>query len=190
MHSDITTVKRLEIINDLRQGVYDVLVGINLLREGLDIPEVSLVAILDADKQGFLRSTTSLIQTCGRAARNETGTVAMYADVMTDAINKTVTEITNRREYQDAYNKKHNITPKRAERSQNMTVGFEEVMDETASVSRELTTSDIEAKVNEFKKKMEKAAREYEYRKAADYRDQMRAYEKLLLQRFNDGDAT
>ena len=112
LHSDIATIERADIIRDLRAGVFDVLVGINLLREGLDMPEVSLVAILDADKEGFLRSETSLIQTMGRAARNVNGTVIMYADKITDSMAKAMEETQRRREIQDAYNKKHHITPK------------------------------------------------------------------------------
>ncbi len=112
MHSDVETMERMEIIRDLRLGVFDVLVGINLLREGLDLPEVSLVAILDADKEGFLRSETSLIQTVGRAARNDKGEVIMYADTITDSMRKAIDETERRRKIQDEYNKKHNITPK------------------------------------------------------------------------------
>ena len=109
LHSEIKSLERLDIIRDLRQGVYDVLVGINLLREGLDIPEVSLISILDADKEGFLRSTTSLIQIIGRAARNANGKVIMYADKITDSMNSAITETNRRREIQHAYNVKNNI---------------------------------------------------------------------------------
>ncbi|GAG39763.1 unnamed protein product, partial [marine sediment metagenome] len=117
LHSDIRTLERVEIIRDLRKGDFDVLVGINLLREGLDIPEVSLVAILDADKEGFLRSQTSLIQTCGRAARNINGTVVMYADVVTKSLDAAVKETNRRRQMQLDFNKKNNITPETIKKS-------------------------------------------------------------------------
>ena len=112
LHSEVKTLERLKIIHDLRTGVYDVVVGINLLREGIDIPEVSLIAIMDADKQGFLRSTRSLIQTIGRAARNQSGHVIMYADKVSEAMQESIKETNRRREIQDAFNKKHGIIPK------------------------------------------------------------------------------
>ena len=112
LHSEVKTLERLKIIRDLRLGKYDVVVGINLLREGIDIPEVSLIAIMDADKQGFLRSTRSLIQTIGRAARNSSGRVIMYADIISDSMNEAITETERRRNIQEKYNKEHGIIPK------------------------------------------------------------------------------
>jgi excinuclease ABC subunit B len=182
LHSDIDTVERIQIINELREGIFDVLVGINLLREGLDIPEVSLVVILDADKEGFLRSETSLIQTCGRAARNSEGRVIMYADKETDSIKKTLKITKERREKQKLYNEKHQITPKTVYRKRVALVEGEipKVVKEEKK-EEYLTKEKIEERVSFFKKEMEKAAKERRFEEAAAFRDEMRHFEHLLL---------
>lgn len=192
LHSDIDTIERMQIINDLRQGTFDVLVGINLLREGLDIPEVSLVVILDADKEGFLRSETALIQTCGRAARNIEGRVIMYADKMTKAIAKTV-EITNeRRAIQQAYNEKHGIVPRSTKRDIALLVepDAEEVTypaaaEELLHVAEEeheyLTADEINKKIKHYESEMKRAAKEMRFEEAARLRDLMRKYQQLEL---------
>ncbi|MBY0529301.1 MAG: excinuclease ABC subunit UvrB [Rhabdochlamydiaceae bacterium] len=185
LHSDIDTLERVQILNELRRGVFDVLVGINLLREGLDLPEVSLVCILDADKEGFLRSETALIQTCGRAARNLDGRVIMYADKMTEAIKKTLAITQERRTLQQAYNEKHNITPRSVRRDmiQELAETFGDVLPkaqetETAPV---FTASDLEDKIKECDTEMRKAAKELRFEDAAHLRDMMHHYEKLRL---------
>lgn len=187
LHSDIDTLERVQIINNLRLGVVDVLVGINLLREGLDIPEVALVAILDADKEGFLRSETALIQTCGRAARNVNGRVVMYADTITKSIQKTLDITRQRRLIQEEYNAKHGITPKTAARSaiQNLAETFGEVTDtlkeESDEVPSHLTHEEAARKAEEYEAEMKKAAKEFRFEDAAKYRDLMRQYQELLL---------
>lgn len=189
LHSDIDTIERVQIIRDLRYGVFDVLVGINLLREGLDIPEVSLVVILDADKEGFLRSETSLIQTCGRAARNAEGRVIMYADKMTKAIVRTL-EITNtRRAMQESYNLEHGVTPRTVKREISALVEEELVtytpVEQTAQVAEEgqeyLTPKEIINKVNFYESEMKKAAKEMRFEEAAKLRDLMRKYQQMEL---------
>lgn len=192
LHSDIDTIERVQIIRDLRCGVCDVLVGINLLREGLDMPEVSLVVILDADKQGFLRSETSLIQTCGRAARNVEGRVIMYADKMTDAIKNTV-EITNRRrEIQKAYNEKHGIIPHTVKRDIALLVEPDEeeisypITEEKALFAAEeieeyLTPAEVDKKIKYYETEMKKAAKEMRFEDAAGFRDLMRKYQQIEL---------
>lgn len=194
LHSDIDTIERVQIIRDLRTGVVDVLVGINLLREGLDMPEVSLVAILDADKEGFLRSQTALTQTCGRAARNVAGRVIMYADKMTDSIRKTV-EVTNaRRAYQEAYNKANGIVPKSVKREISLLVESEEEevaypeMEErhdlqhaAEEVHEYLTPGEINRKIKEYEAEMKKAAKEMRFEEAARCRDLMRKYQQIEL---------
>ena len=183
IHSDIDTIERVQIINDLRKGIFDVLVGINLLREGLDIPEVSLVCILDADKEGFLRSETALIQTCGRAARNVKGRVVMYADKMTNAINRTLDITQKRREIQQEYNRIHNITPHSTKRSdaEDLAKTFGEIADEVLDPSKPATAQNLEKRLEELKKQMKKAAKDLDFEKAASLRDEIRTIEKLLL---------
>lgn len=186
LHSDIDTLERVQILRDLRQGVFDVLVGINLLREGLDLPEVSLVAILDADKEGFLRSETALIQTCGRAARNSEGRVIMYADKQTQSIQRTLAITQERREIQMAYNKKHGITPKTIKRDLGIEMGGGEKEEEPVITLHEkrheyLTRADLEQKIKEYEQLMKQAAKEFRYEDAARYRDLMRKYQKMEL---------
>jgi excinuclease ABC subunit B len=167
----------------LRRGNFDVLVGINLLREGLDIPEVSLVAILDADKEGFLRSETSLMQTCGRAARNSEGRVIMYADKMTKSIQNTIDETNRRRALQQAHNEKHNITPTTIVRSIKALV--EEIAEQEAPKLtidiHGLKGADVEKQIKTLKKKMVKMAKELQFEEAARLRDEVKALESLEL---------
>ncbi|HMA67777.1 MAG TPA: helicase-related protein, partial [Desulfosalsimonadaceae bacterium] len=188
LHSDIKTLERIDIIQDLRMGEFDVLVGINLLREGLDIPEVSLVAILDADKEGFLRSTRSLIQTCGRAARNVRGTVLMYGDTVTDSMQRAADETTRRREIQAAYNKKHTITPMTVDKK--LGSGFEHVYERSAGqggrqveekLSDYTSLDNLEGKIASLEKEMNRAARDLEFEKAAALRDRIRELQKLMV---------
>lgn len=187
LHSDIDTIERMQIIQDLRAGVFDVLVGINLLREGLDIPEVSLVAILDADKEGFLRSETSLIQNCGRAARNVEGRVIMYADKETAAIRKTIEITQTRRIVQQEYNVKHGIIPKTVKREITPLVA-EEISEEVPQPLKAaepshpyLTMAEIDAKVKFYEKEMKRAAKEMDFEEAARFRDLMRHYQSTEL---------
>ena len=187
LHHDVDTMERMQIIRDLRLGVFDVLVGINLLREGLDLPEVSLVAILDADKEGFLRAERSLIQTIGRAARNENGTVIMYADTVTHSMEVAINETARRRAIQDAYNKAHGITPRTVikdirdvieisaseedTRHKRRGTGIEGVEDK--SPKRKLSAKDREALIEKLTREMKQAARELEFEKAAFLRDEI-----------------
>lgn len=178
MHSDVTTIERAEIIKDLRLGVYDVLVGINLLREGLDIPEVALVAILDADKEGFLRSEMSLIQTIGRAARNSEGQVILYADTITKSMKKAMDETARRRAIQQKYNEEHGITPQTIKKE------IRDVIESMKPVENEhnskLTAGDIQKMIEGLRIEMLKAAENLEFERAAELRDQMqRMSEKL-----------
>lgn len=177
MHSDIKTIERMEIIRDLRLGKYDVLVGINLLREGLDLPEVSLIAILDADKEGFLRSETSLVQTMGRAARNVNGRIIMYADVVTGSMERAIEETLRRRTIQEAYNQEHGITPTSVQKGVRdiieATVAAEEV-EEYGPVVEDLKLEDIDRIIINLEKEMYKAAEELDFERAANLRDEMR----------------
>jgi excinuclease ABC subunit B len=187
LHADISTLERMEIIRDLRAGEFDVLVGINLLREGLDIPEVSLVAILDADKEGFLRSERSLVQTFGRAARNVSGRVLLYADKTTSAMHGAMEETRRRQEIQKAYNRKHRITPTTIQKE--IATGFESLYAtqgrETKMVSESMerygTTEEVEAHIRELEEKMTLAARDLEFEAAAGYRDRINVLKKRLM---------
>ncbi|HIJ83929.1 MAG TPA: excinuclease ABC subunit B, partial [Magnetococcales bacterium] len=202
LHSDIDTLERLETIRDLRQGDFDVLVGINLLREGLDIPEVGLVAILDADKEGFLRSETSLIQTIGRAARNVHGRVLLYADRMTGSMQRALDETDRRRRLQVAFNEKHAITPRSVSKGAMLMPGYnpygasQKIKEEREKDERSLQVAEVGEKytpaaddlkrlIQETRKKMLAAAKDTEFELAARYRDRLRELERkeLLLDR-------
>ena len=179
MHSDIKALERMEIIRDLRMGKFDVLVGINLLREGLDIPEVSLVAILDADKEGFLRSERSLIQTIGRAARNTDGKVIMYADELTDSMDRAISETNRRRKIQEEYNIKNNITPQTIKKDIRETIKASyEVDDSTKSIDI-AKEDDLETVINKLTDEMIKFAQNLEFEKAAEIRDKIKELENL-----------
>jgi excinuclease ABC subunit B len=194
IHSDVDTMERIEIMNQFREGIFDVLIGINLLREGLDLPEVSLVAILDADKEGFLRSETALIQTAGRAARNINGKVIMYADKMTRSMQKTIDDTNHRREKQLAYNIENNITPTQIKKGKTMLVGSPDrgqakplgySEPETVNIAADpvvkyMSKNELEKMVEKTKTAMKKAAKELDFIEAARLRDEMYEYEKLL----------
>lgn len=183
LHSDITTLERVQIIRELRLGEFDVLVGINLLREGLDIPEVTLVAILDADKEGFLRSQTSLIQTCGRAARNAEGRVVLYADRETESIHRTILETERRRHIQEEHNRLHGITPRTVRRdvSQALAIEVEEEVAELRGEQEVLTPEEVKERAADCEQKMKRAAKEHRFEDAAHYRDEWRKYKQMLL---------
>ncbi|HAR80057.1 MAG TPA: excinuclease ABC subunit B, partial [Succinivibrionaceae bacterium] len=200
LHSDIDAVERMEIIRDLRLGEFDTLVGINLLREGLDMPEVSLVAILDADKEGFLRSTRSLIQTAGRAARNLHGKVIFYADRITDSMRETMDETSRRREKQEQYNKEHHITPRQIEKK--ITDIMEVAIKDTESFkvpeekrpqpisrakweqqrsTKKLSAHDMAVRIDKLQEQMIKAARVLKFEEAAALRDEIQELQQELL---------
>ena len=189
IHSDVDTLERVEIMQDLRKGIFDVLIGVNLLREGLDLPEVSLVAILDADKEGFLRSHRSLTQTVGRAARNVNGKAIMYADKITKSMQKTIDETTYRREKQMAYNTKHGLEPKALNKSlgnalsgNSVSTQYYDNLEYKAAEpeSEYLTKPEIEKKIREKRKAMEKAAKELDFIKAAKFRDEIKALQEKI----------
>ena len=184
LHSDIDTLERTQIIRDMRLDVFDVLVGINLLREGLDIPEITLVAILDADKEGFLRSEVSLIQTIGRAARNSEGHVIMYADTITDSMRLAIDETERRRTLQEAYNKEHGITPKTIQKSVRELISIsKEIAQEELRFEKDpesMSRKELEKLIADIDKKMKKAAAELNFELAAELRDKMIELKKQL----------
>jgi excinuclease ABC subunit B len=176
LHSDIKTIERMQILRDLRLGEFDVLVGINLLREGLDLPEVSLVAILDADKEGFLRAERSLIQTIGRAARNANGEVIMYADTITESMRKAIDETERRRRIQIAYNEKHGITPQTVRKKVRDVIEATKVAEdgptyETPNRAGKMTKKERQRLIAQLEKEMKAAAKELEFERAAELRD-------------------
>lgn len=193
IHSDVDTMERIEIIDDFKAGRFDVLIGVNLLREGLDMPQVSLVAILDADKEGFLRSETSLTQTAGRAARNLNGLVIMYCDSITKSMQKTIDQTNHRREVQMRYNKEHNITPHAIEKEKRGTMGGTaySIEDEESSrnlvadepVLRSMSAEQLKRSIINSKHLMEEAAKELDFIAAAKYRDEMNALKELLFKK-------
>ena len=189
IHSDVDTLERVEIMQDLRKGVFDVLVGVNLLREGLDLPEVSLVVILDADKEGFLRSARSLTQTVGRAARHLNGRAIMYADKVTKSMQKTIDETNYRRDKQIAYNSEHNLIPTALNKSLNNALTKnsvssyyyeQEALKAAQPENAYLSVSELEQKIRDTRKLMESAAKDLDFLHAAQFRDQIKSYQKKL----------
>jgi excinuclease ABC subunit B len=187
LHADISTLERMDIIRDLRLGEFDVLIGINLLREGLDIPEVSLVAILDADKEGFLRSSRSLIQTCGRAARNVHGKVIMYADQMTNSMQQAIAETERRRVIQNAYNQTHGITPQTIQKEvvsifESLSSNVNRQPDRVAESGAEYATvENMTQSIEKLEKEMMAAARDLAFERAAELRDRIQAMRAHLV---------
>ena len=181
LHSDVDTLDRVRILEGLRRGDFDVLVGVNLLREGLDLPEVSLVAIMDADKEGFLRSETSLIQTIGRAARNISGRVIMYADKLTGSMTRAIDETNRRREIQAAYNKKHHITPQTIKRNIKSIVDHEINPLPTPDFAKLESLEDIGGYIKMKEKEMKDAARGLQFEKAALIRDEISQLRKIQM---------
>jgi excinuclease ABC subunit B len=187
LHSDIHTLERMDIIHNLRKGEFDVLIGINLLREGLDIPEVSLVAILDADKEGFLRSARSLIQTCGRASRNVRGQVIMYADFVTRSMQQAIDETNRRRTIQKRYNKQHSITPTSIEKEISPVferlAGFnDKPRDRVAeTLAKYESEENLDIIIRNLEREMKQAAEALEFERAADIRDQIRAIKEMIV---------
>jgi excinuclease ABC subunit B len=181
LHSDIDTVERIDILRDLRLGVYDVVVGINLLREGIDLPEVSLVIILDADKEGFLRGERALIQTMGRAARHVNSRVIMYADSMTDSMTKAIKETNRRRKIQEEYNREHGIIPKSIEKKIRGAWRKEDAQKRIDEKQlRNLSQQDLKRNIKMLEQKMYLAAQNLDYEKAAELRDQIKLMKNHL----------
>ena len=172
LHHETKTLERSEIIYQLRKGKYDVLIGINLLREGLDIPEVSMIAILDADKEGFLRSTRSLIQVTGRAARNEHGLVLMYADTITESMRETIDETNRRRSIQQAYNEENGIIPMTVKKAIQPPIhNTDDEIDEMVKLTKHGSRNQITARIKELEKQMKQAAKEFDFERAIELRD-------------------
>jgi excinuclease ABC subunit B len=191
IHSDVDTLERVEIMQDLREGIFDVLVGVNLLREGLDLPEVSLVAIIDADKEGFLRSARALTQTVGRAARHLNGRAIMYADRITKSMQKTIDETNYRRTKQIEYNKKNNITPTAIKKSLNnaLTKNKEAQKEELKIINKRseqfINKKDVDKKIREVRKLMEGSAKNLDFMEAAKYRDQIKELQEVKSKKFS-----
>ena len=183
MHSDVDTLERVELVNGLRRGDFDILVGINLLREGLDMPEVTLVAILDADKEGFLRSDTALIQTIGRAARNADAKVIMYADVITDSMKRALDETQRRRELQMAYNKEHGIIPKTIIKEVKNSL---EISKKSNKEISSMSKKDIQRELDRLKSSMKLAAANLDFEMAIHYRDEISKLKEIAKELRND----